>query len=132
MLKIYDVCDYVSIDGAKWREVGGGYKITDEEREDLLVLDKASFDEVYEFLNHGRLHGVWNDSTLFKHKPVIRISYEDAFDVVTYRHFDTMSYKIKYTERKDVSFQWLMEHLSADQFIQYLKERGITTCPMNF
>ena len=132
MLKVYDVRDYISIDGAKWRVCGGGYKITDEECADLLVLDKASFAEVREFLSHGELHGAWNDSTLIRHKPVIRIQYEGAFDLVTYRHFDTMSYRIEYTERKDVSFEWLTKHLTADQFIQYLKERGITTCPMNF
>ena len=132
MLKIYDVRDYISIDGAKWRVCGGGYKVTDEECEDLLVLHNASFDEVREFLSHGNLHGVWNDSTWLRHKPVIRIQYEGAFDLVTYRRFNAMSYKIEYTERKDVSFEWMTKHLSADQLIQYFKERGITTCPMNF
>ena len=132
MLKIYDVRDCVSIDGAKWRVCGGGYKVSDEECENLLVLDKASFAEVCDFLNHGNLHGVWNDRTWPRHKPVVRIQYEGAFDLVTYRYFDTMSYKIEYTERNDVSFEWLTKHLTADQFIQYLKERGITTCPMNF
>lgn len=133
MLKIYDVCDYISIDGAKWREVGGGgYRITDEEVEDRLVLDQASFEQAREYLSKNALWGVKNDSTLFRNKPIIRVSYVDAWDYVDYRHFDTMLYKRKYTERKDVSFKWLMEHLTADQFIQYLKERGITTCPMNF
>ena len=32
MLKVYNVYDYVSIDGAEWRRVGrSGYKVTDEE-----------------------------------------------------------------------------------------------------
>jgi hypothetical protein len=133
MLKIYDVCDYVSIDGAKWREVGdGGYRITDEEVEDRLILDQASFEQAREYLSKNALWGVKNDSTLFRNKPTVRVYYVDAWDYVDYRRFDTMSYKRKYTERKDVSFKWLMEHLTADQFIQYLKERGITTCPMNF
>lgn len=132
MLKIYDVRDYVSIDGTEWRTVGGGYKITDEECENLLVLDNASFEETRDFLSNGALHGVWNDSTYFRHKPIIVVHYSGAWDVVKYRRFNTMSYKIKYIERKDVSFEWLTNHLTADQFIQYLKERGINTCPMNF
>lgn len=134
MLKVYHVYDYVSIDGAKWRTVGGygGYKVTDEEVEAKLVLDNVSFEEVREFLSHNLLDGVWNESTFFRHKPTIAVHYQDAWDWVVYRHFDTMSYKREYKENKDVSFQWLTEHLSAEQLIQYLKERGITTCPMNF
>lgn len=132
MLKVYDVRDYISIDGAQWRFCDGGYKVTDEEREDVLVLDNSSFEEAREFLSNGALHGAWNDVTYFRHKPIIVVKYDGAWDIVKYRHFNTISYKIKYIERKDVSFEWLTKHLTADQFIQYLKERGITTCPMNF
>lgn len=134
MLKVYHVYDYVSIDGAKWRTVGGygGYKITDEEVETKLVLDNVSFEEAREFLSQNPLDGVLNDSTLLRNKPTIVVRYQDAWDWVEYRRFDTMSYKREYKEYENVSFKWLTEHLSADQFIQYLKERGITTCPMNF
>ncbi len=134
MLKVYNVYDYVSIDGAKWRTVGsyGRYKVADEELENTLVLDNASFDETREYLSQHLLDGVWNDSTWFRNKPIIAVSYQDAWNSVEYRHFKTMSYKREYREDKNVSFKWLAEHLSADRFIQYLKERGITTCPMNF
>jgi spore coat polysaccharide biosynthesis protein SpsF (cytidylyltransferase family) len=133
MLKVYNVHDYVSIDGAKWRKVGGyGYKITDEEVENTLVLDNVSFEEARKYLSEHLLDGVWNDNTLFRNKPTVVVRYQDAWDCVEYRHFDTMSYKREYKEDKNVSFKWLTEHLTADQFIQYLKERGITTCPMNF
>jgi hypothetical protein len=43
-----------------------------------------------------------------------------------------MSYKIEYEEWKEVTLEWIIKNLPADQTIQYLKERGITTCPMNF
>lgn len=133
MLKVYYVCNYVSIDGAKWRAIGNcGYKVADEECGTTLVLDNASFAEAREFLSQKMLDGVWNESTYFRHKPIIAISYRDASGWVEYRHFDTMSYKREYKEYENVSFKWLTEHLTADQFIQYLKERGITTCPMNF
>ena len=133
MLKVYKVYDYVSIDGAKWREVGrGGYKVTDEEVENKLILDNASFEEAREFLSNHVLDGVWNYSTFFLNKPTVCVSYQDAWDAVTYKCFNTISYKKVYKEYKHVTIQWLMEHLSADQFIQYLKERGMTTCPMNF
>ena len=133
MLKVYYVRDYVSIDGAEWRRVGAcGYKVTDEEVEDKLVLDNVSFDEAREYLSKNILGSVWNDSTFFRHKPTVAVHYTDAWDPVSYRHFKTLSYKRKFEEDKNVTFEWMTQHLSADQFIQYLKERGITTCPMNF
>lgn len=133
MLKVYYIRDYVSIDGSEWRSVGGcGEKVIDGEPENELRLDNASFNEVYEYLTQHLLSGVWNDTTFFRKKPLIQVSYNDAWDWVEYRHFNTMSYKREYKEWKNVPLKWLMEHASADQFIQYLKERGITACPMNF
>ena len=133
MLKVYYVCKYVSIDGAEWRKVGhDGYRVVDGEVEDELVLDNVSFDEARKYLSENILAYVWNDSTCFRHKPTIVVHYSDAWDPVEYKHFNTLSYKREFVENKNVSFEWLTKYLTADQFIQYLKERGITTCPMNF
>ena len=133
MLKIYTVVSYVSVDGAKWRSVGQvGHCCTDEDRDVKLILDKSSFDEVREYNNSNFLDGVWNTSTFWRNKPALAVKYRDAWDDVIYTKFNTMSYKNVYTENKNVTLGWMMEHLSADQTIQYLKERGITTCPMNF
>lgn len=132
MLKIYKVYNCVSIDGAKWRRIDRAHTITDEEPSDMLILDNVSFDEVCEFLNQHSVIGMHKSHTLFRKKPTIEIIFEDAWlSPVEYKHFKTMSYKIEYKEWKDVSLQWLMEHLPAEKVIQYLKERGITTCPMN-
>jgi hypothetical protein len=131
MLKIYDVIDYVSIDGADWRRVGGyGYRVTDNEIENTLILNGLSFDEVREYLSQNALCGVWNDSTFFLGKPTIRISYNDVWSDVEYRKFNKMSYKSEFKERRNVSLEWIIGHLSADQCIQYLKERGMTACPI--
>lgn len=132
MLKVYDVTDYVSIDGAPWREVGScGYRVTDKEQEkNKLILDNVSFDEAREYLSDNAVDGVWKDITFFKKKPTIGISYCGSWDSVYYKHFNSISYKQVVTEWKNVSIDWLIQHLSADQFIQYLKERGMTTCPI--
>ena len=132
MLKVYKVHNYVSIDCADWREVDSGYLITDEEMSNELILDQISFAEARETLSQkNKLYGVWNCSTLILSRPTIRVDYSDAWDFAEYTHFDTMSYLRKYEEWTTVPMQWLIEHASAEQFIQYLKERGITTCPMN-
>ena len=133
MLKIYNIHDYVSIDGAEWREVGGyGEKAIDGEPENKLYLDNASFDEAYEYLSQHRLSGVYNHTTLFGTKKTIQVEYNDVFCPVEYRRFNTISYKREYKEWKNVSLDWILKNLPAEQTIQYLKERGITTCPMNF
>ena len=133
MLKVYTVVSYVSVDGAKWRLVGhSGWCCTDEDRDVKLILDNASFEEVREYNNTHFLDGIWNSNTFWRNKPVIAVKYRDAWDDVVYKSFHTMSYKNVYTEDKNVTLGWMMEHLSADKVIQYLKERGITTCPMNF
>lgn len=138
MLKIYKVYNYVSIDGADWREVVNGWlsptehKVSDQLLETQHILCDASFDEVYDYLYNNKLDGVWDEfeGWFRKLKPIIQVRYRSAFDDVNYRHFNTMSYKIKYKEWKDVTLQWIMENLPADQAIQYLKERGIATCPI--
>lgn len=133
MLKVYWVYNYISVDGADWRQVGHSkYTIVDEELETELILDNASFDEVYAYLTQNPLNGLYDDTTLFKKKPKIQVDYSDAWDAVFYRSFNTLSYKKVYEEMKNVTMSWLMEHTSADEFIQYLKERGITACPMRF
>ena len=133
MLKIYTVVSYVSIDSTDWRSVGHcGYCCTDEDRDVKLILDNAPFSEAREYINNHHLDGVWSINTFWRNKPAIAVKYRDAWDDVVYKNFDTMSYKNVYTEDKNVTIEWLMKHLTADQTIQYLKERGITTCPMNF
>lgn len=133
MLKIYTVVSYVSVDGAKQRSVGQtGHCCTDEDRDAKFILDNASFEEVREYNNPHFLEGVWNSNTFWKKKPTICVRYCDAWDDVVYKHFNTLSYKQEYEEWTDVSLQWIIKNLPAYQTIQYLKERGITTCPMNF
>lgn len=133
MLKVYHIHDYVSIDGAEWREVGGyGEKAIDGEAETEFRLDNTSFAEAYEYLTQHLLSGLYIDTTFFRKKPIIQVLYNDIFGWVEYRHFDTISYKREYEEWKTVSLEWIMKYLPADQAIQYLKERGITACPMNF
>ena len=95
-------------------------------------LNNASFEEAYAYLQNSPLDGLGPSTTYWREKPRIWVRYDDAWDTVSYKHFNTISYKREYKEWTDVSLQWIMENLPADTTIQYLKERGITTCPMNF
>ena len=132
MLKVYSIKDYVSIDGADWREVGGwGHRVADDTKvPDSINIGQMSFDETYDHLSKNSLCGVYRDSTFFRHKPTIRIRYNDSWDDVAYQCFHTFAYKRTFVEMENVTLEWIMKNLSADECIQYLKDRGITTCPI--
>lgn len=138
MFKIYKVKNYVSVDGADWRRVvfswfiSTEYKTSNKSLKTQHILCDVSFNEAREYLQNNSLDGVFNDSTFWKNKPIVSVRYYDADDIVNYRHFNTISYKREYEEWKDVTLEWIIKNLSAEETIQYLKERGITTCPMNF
>ncbi len=131
MLKVYKVHNYVSIDGADWREVNDGWITSEAELEtESKILNDVKFDEVLGYLFFCNLCGVSSNSTLFRKKPIIQVCYKDAFDMVEYRHFDRMSYKREFKEWHDVTIDWVIKNLPVIEAIQYLKERGITTCPI--
>lgn len=132
MLKVYSIKDYVSIDGADWREVGGwGHRVADDTKvPDSINIGQMSFDETYEYLSKNSLCGVYRDSTFFRYKPTIRVNYNDAWDDVAYQRFNTFAYKRTFVEMENVTLEWIMKNLSADECIQYLKDRGMTACPI--
>ena len=130
MLKLYSITDYVSIDGSDWREVGWGSHCTSDKKLPDTIVDHWSFDELLEYLDEKYLSGVRCDETLFGHKPIIYVNYTDALDSVGYRRFGTLSYKRTFKEWNDVTLEWIMKNLSAEEAIQYLKDRGMTTCPI--
>ena len=130
MLKVYTVKSYVSINGGDWQRVGiSGHTMTDDNPIEKILLDNATFNKCYEYVSHHSLNGIWLDSTLFRNKPILYIG-DSWFDGTRYDHFDTISYKYIYEEWEDVPLNYIMEYFSADKCIQYLKERGMSTCPI--
>lgn len=130
MLKVYTVKSYVSINGGDWQQVGlSGHIMTDNNPTEKVILNNATFDECYKYVSQHSLNGICLYSTLFKKKPIIYINdnhlYEHRYD-----HFDTISYKYVYEEWEDVSLNYIMNNFSADKCIQYLKERGMSACPI--
>ena len=129
MLKVYNIHSYVSINGAEWVKVGqSGYTMTDTSPTEHIILENVGFSECYNYLKEHILEGIYIDNTIFN-KPQMCIHY-DIFDNRYYKKFNNISYKKVYSERKDVSLVYIMEHFPAEKCIQYLKERGVNTCPI--
>ena len=132
MLKVYTIESYVSIDGADWMHVGAdGHAARSDNPTEKIFFENLTLEECHKYVTEHRLDGVWPSKTFFRKKPMLYIG-DGYFSSSSYYSFNTISYKYVYTEWKSVSLEWIMKHLSAEQCIQYLKERGITTCPMNF
>lgn len=130
MLKVYTVNSYISINGEEWQPVGtDGYTIGGDDLTEKIFFENFTFNQCYEYLKEKRLDGIWPSKTFFRKKPMFYIG-EWFYDSHHYTSFDTISYKDVYEEWKDVSLNWIMKHASADQCIQYLKERGMTACPI--
>ena len=130
MLKVYTVKSYVSINGEEWEEVGStGYTVRDDEPTEKIFFENFTLSQCYEYLKEKSLDGIWRDKTFFRKRPMIYIG-RSFYSGIGYTYFNTISYKYVYDEWKDVSLDWIMKHASADQCIQYLKERGVTACPI--
>lgn len=131
MLKVYSMTNYVSVDGRDWKEVGwdGGYCMRDDMPEEVMDFENLSFDECYELLKDRNFYGISRDVTLFRNRPQITVKYWP--DDEWYTRFNTISYKTVYTEATWMSLSDIMKKFPAEKCIQYLKERGLTVCPMN-
>lgn len=136
MLKIYNVRSVFQINRQQWETCGdAGYICKDDSeiQEELVVLDKCSFDKAFCEIYNNCFDGLYADETPILHRPYIGVTGRCSLRGVQYcaKDIHTISYKVIYRERKHVSIDWITKHLTADQAIQYFKERGMTVCPIN-
>ncbi len=130
MLKSYKYKLQISLNGADWCTIDIGHTEVREEHElTKIFIENYSFTEAHEWMLRN-LHNHWDAGyTLFKKRPKIKIQY-GLYTTETYTNFNTLSIRAVYEERpitmRDLQYE------DAELVIQYLKERGITTCPMNF
>ena len=133
MLKVYTLKRWISIDNKEWRQIwySGDVMRDDALPNEVVLVDQASFDEFYNALQSKPMTHIRAGKTLFRKKPKISIDY-DFDNTKRYTDFDTISCKYTYEEVTNISLYNIMRYFSSEQTVQYLKERGITTCPMNF
>lgn len=106
---------------------------------EIIVVEGDSFDKFYEdakstlnkFIGSLAFSVAYVSKTLFKKRRYV--TFQDWFENITYKYIDNgepFSYHISvcYVETS-MSMDRLFE-LDSEKVIQYLKERGINTCPM--
>ena len=133
MLKVYMETTRIIVDDKHYHLVSHREVALDTEPTEIVLLDNASFEEVCTYLSEHHpftMRHIQTRRPLGRIKSEIHIEDMYSHNPVVYKHFDKLTYKTSYTEHKSVTLNWIMEHLSADQCIQYLKDRGMTACPI--
>ena len=133
MLKIYNVRYYVSINTAPWERIDSQGTLMLEESQvvpERIQWNNLSFLECIDVLKANIVTCIHLYEYGFKRKPCICIRYAGDWESTTYKHFDTISLKATYVEDPYYTLADIIKRFPADQTIQYLKERGIATCPM--
>ena len=133
MLKIYDPIYSVSIDGGPWKRLEDtldtDWFVTDEDLPDTeLLLDGVSFQEAYDYLRDNYISGARTCRTVFKGKPQLSLLYFNASDRKYITKCKGFWLRMENKFRENVTLDWILKHLEADQAIQYLKERGMEVC----
>ena len=127
MLKPCKVKTYVTIDNNPKRRLWSvQYKLTDRELPNSFEC-ATTFSQILN--NPNGIPNITIGRTLFRNRPYIKILY-DWFDEETYYGFDKFRIERREEPWEDATLQNIYECAPADKFIQYLKERGITACPI--
>lgn len=137
MLKIYSVKSMFQINRQRWQPCGtNGYVCLDEDKvqAELINLDHCSFDEAYQKISELHPDGLDIGETIFRHRPYITIGGWNAEEQERFYagKVHTISHKDIYREKKYVTLDWISSHLTADEAIQYFKERGMTVRPIMY
>ena len=130
MLKVYDVRSAFQINRQQWQACGDvGYMCKDdsEVQKEKIILDRCPFDKAFQEIYNHYFNGLYADETMFLHRPYIGVcgSCRSRGMKIFANDAHTISVKTIYREREYVSLDWIAKHLTAEQAVQYFKDRGV-------
>ena len=132
MLKAYRVNSYYKVDDEDWEICGCGKTVLMQEFKNNinvdLVFDGADWDTIYDC----DYDGIYSSVTWLRNRPYIMTHCWHRYDGRRFYKdsFKKFSYAKVYREDTDCSIDWLVKNMPAELVIQYMKERGMTICPM--
>lgn len=135
MLKIYRTYLQYHTDDGDWDRFGYSGWLCEEESNveaSKSIIENANFKQAFEHFENSPIHGVVACRTYFKHRPYICLIGAGFVEHTNLyqKDFTSLSIRKITEENKNVTLEWIMKHLSAEETIQYLKERGMTICPI--
>lgn len=124
MLQACKIKTYIKIDN-KSRLLDISYGLTEGELPNV-VATTYSFKDC--FNTELPTSYITTDTTLFRKRPYVEIEYDWDY-CERYYSFDSLTIEQHY-EPYGMTLNELFRQFSADECIQYLKDRGITSCPI--
>ena len=133
MLQAYDWHLEIAFDNSRWEDTGyTGWSLEDREMpQEEIILKKASFSDVVNYMMKINIPCFHIDYTFLKHQPYIRYHrryYMEEDERIFEKHNKKFSCRMVY-KKKEVTLKEIFDSCPAEQAIQYMKERGLTTCP---
>lgn len=131
MKKIVDVKTLYSVNGSDWILLDDASRIRYYE-EEMTTNWKSSELDVEEFIrwsSEGMIPEVEIGKTLFRKRPYLLLPHPTELYDVRFYNDEIKSLRIKrmYLSCPNITIKSLANLLPADQFCEYLKDRGITS-----
>ena len=129
MKEVRNYRHYISIDGKEYEDTSIWNDLRYCEPREDEVFELNTFAEAVEAIKNGRIHRAEIDRTFFGNKPMIILHNADLYSnriTMTEKTFKPIC--VKYTwevHNRRVTMDMLSDQLTADEFCEYLKDRGI-------
>lgn len=134
MKKVYMIYFDASFDGEDWftEDVSSRYYYLSEKEANDIVIDYESFDWTYSYLEEHNSACAYLDTTLFMRRPVIAFREPGTCSTLrmTKNNFHPFKERVRHKEVKACSMYELMNRLGAGDFIEFCKDHGLNTCPV--
>lgn len=130
MKKIFDKRCLIRVnDDKEFHDTSIFYHLDYMEEEEAATTERVftNFHEAYEYVKNGGVMNAEATHTLFRNKPEIKLSIADDLGAGYYteKNFKSLVVRWVYVESQP-TIKTLASKLTADEFCQYLTDRGIT------
>lgn len=129
MKKLYNHRIYASINGDKFDDTSYFSHITYMEQKEEQEMHFKTFEEFYEFVKNNNLIGIKTEEIgFFSSKPAVCINRVNKRTIITLTKRDFKEVKIidtYYLYNENITIKELSSELTAEEFIEWLKDRGV-------
>lgn len=128
MKKIYDKRCLIRVNGEKdFHETSIFYHLSYLEEEETQTTERVftDFQKAYEYVENDGVMNARVGRTIFRNKPEIKLSTVDSARYYTEKNFKSLTVRWEYVE-VNPTMKSLAGMLTADEFCEYLADRGIT------
>lgn len=135
MRKLYNFRKEIRLNGEEWVDTSIYNCIGYCEETECIpqYREITNFAELVEYVNNGKIANAYTEQTFFRKRTVVYLPKKTDLNypwhITTEKDFKSLEIRTKF-EPYSNNLKALAELLPANEFLLYLKDNGITTCPM--